>query len=274
MVLRQQSHIDLRPQPAGRAYVHLRSANMVSAKEKTFAITELSGASIDVSHGDDGDTYRVLLQTASGNLPMTSYYSSGLTAKQQAVDQINSFVMYDTMQTLSIKTDDRIWVAIFSGIFAGSGALLLISGAAKNHPGHPRRRPGNGLARQLPVLDPVRLVGRGAETGFPVRLVLGIVPVEPDHLALPLEGQDVGGDAVEEPAVMADDHGAAGEILQRLLQGAHGVHVQVVGRFVEEQDVGPLLQHPGQVDAVPLAAGEHRPPSSAGRAPEKLKRDT
>ena len=109
----------------------LRSANMVNAKEKTFAITELSGASIDVSHGDDGDTYRVLLQTASGNLPMTSYYSSGLTAKQQAVDQINSFVMYDTMQTLSIKTDDRIWVAIFSGIFAGSGALLLLLAVLK-----------------------------------------------------------------------------------------------------------------------------------------------
>ena len=109
----------------------LRSANMVSAKEKTFAITELSGASIDVSHGEDGDTYRVLLTTTSGSLPMTSYYSSGLSAKQQAVDQINSFVRYDTTQTLYIKTDDRIWVAIFSGIFAGSGALLLILATLK-----------------------------------------------------------------------------------------------------------------------------------------------
>jgi len=109
----------------------LRSANMVHAQEKSFAITELSGASIDVSHGDDGDTYRVVLQTTGGSVPMTSYYSSGTSAKQQAVDQINAFVRYDTQPTLYVKTDDRIWIAIFSGIFAGSGALLLLLAVLK-----------------------------------------------------------------------------------------------------------------------------------------------
>jgi hypothetical protein len=109
----------------------LRSANMVSARETIIPIPDLSGAAIDVSQGEDGDTYRVLLQTTRGSLPMTSYYSSGLSAKQQAVDQVNSFLIYDTMQTLSIKTDDRIWIAIFSGIFAGSGALLLILAVLK-----------------------------------------------------------------------------------------------------------------------------------------------
>ena len=58
--------------------------------------------------------------------------------------------------------------------------------------------------------------------------------------------------------------GAAGEVLQRLLQGAHGVHVQVVGRFVQQDHVGPAFEHLGQVHAVALAAGEHRPPFSAG----------
>lgn len=109
----------------------LRSANMVSARETIIPIPELRGAAIDVSQGEDGDTYRVLLQTTRGSLPMTSYYSSGLSAKQLAVDKVNSFLMYDTMQSLSIKADDRIWIAIFSGIFAGSGALLLILAVRK-----------------------------------------------------------------------------------------------------------------------------------------------
>ena len=109
----------------------LRIANMVRATEKTFVISEISGATVDVSYGDDGDAYRVLLQTTRGSVPLTSYYSSGARAKQQAADQINSFLMYDTMQSLSIKADDRIWVATFSGIFAGSGALLLILAVLK-----------------------------------------------------------------------------------------------------------------------------------------------
>jgi diguanylate cyclase (GGDEF)-like protein len=72
-------------------------------------------------------------------------------------------------------------------------------------------------------------------------VVLRVVPVEEDHPAVALEGQDVRGDAVQEPAVVADDHGAAGEVLQGLFQGAHGVHVQVVGRLVQQQHVGPSL---------------------------------
>ena len=56
---------------------------------------------------------------------------------------------------------------------------------------------------------------------------------------------------------MADDHGAAAEVFQGFLQGAQGVHVQVVGGLVQQQDVGPLPQHLGQVYAVALAPGEH-----------------
>ncbi len=41
--------------------------------------------------------------------------------------------------------------------------------------------------------------------------------------------------AVEEPAVVGDDHGAAGEVLEALFQGAERVDVQVVGRFVEQE---------------------------------------
>jgi hypothetical protein len=39
-------------------------------------------------------------------------------------------------------------------------------------------------------------------------------------MAVAFEGEDVGGEAVEEEAVVADDHRAAGEILERLFERA------------------------------------------------------
>src|SRR5207249_1201105 len=81
---------------------------------------------------------------------------------------------------------------------------------------------------ELPVLDPVRALGLRAEPPAPVGLVVLVVALEPDRAALALEGEDVGGDAVEEPAVVADDHGAAAEVDERVLHGAQRVDVEVV----------------------------------------------
>jgi len=67
-------------------------------------------------------------------------------------------------------------------------------------------------------------------------------------VALAFEGEDVGG-AVEEPAVVADDHGAAGEVLERGFEGLEGFDVEFVGRFVEQDDVAAAGQGLGQVDA-------------------------
>jgi hypothetical protein len=55
--------------------------------------------------------------------------------------------------------------------------------------------------------------------------------------AVVLEGEDVRGDAVEEPAIVRDDDRAAGEALEGLLERADGVHVEVVGRLVEQEHV-------------------------------------
>jgi hypothetical protein len=73
----------------------------------------------------------------------------------------------------------------------------------------------------------------------------------------PSNDEDVGGDAVEEPAIVADDDGAAGEGEQRVLEVAQGVDVEVVGRLVEQQQVAALFDQLGEVDAVALAAGQH-----------------
>ena len=72
-------------------------------------------------------------------------------------------------------------------------------------------------------------------------------------MAVAFEGQDMRRDPVEEPAVVADDDGAAGEIVERLFQRAKRVDVEIVCRFVKQQQVGAALQHPRQMDPVALA---------------------
>src|SRR5262249_30690139 len=67
---------------------------------------------------------------------------------------------------------------------------------------------------------------------------------------------NVGGDAVEEPAVVADDDGAAAEVQKRFLQGPQGVHVEIVGRLVKQEQVAAGAKELGEVDAVAFAAGE------------------
>src|SRR4051812_49074790 len=101
------------------------------------------------------------------------------------------------------------------------------------------------------------LICRRAEPRASVRLVVGIVALEPRDLALALEGEDVRRDAVQEPAVVADDDSAAREVFQSLFESAHRVHVQIVRRLVEQEDVRAFLQHLREVDAIALAAREH-----------------
>ena len=57
---------------------------------------------------------------------------------------------------------------------------------------------------------------------------------------------------------MADDHGAAGEIHQRILQRAQGFDIQVVGRLVKQQDIAAILEQPRHMHPVAFAARQKR----------------
>ncbi len=105
----------------------LRKTTMFSSRKQDFAIAGLQRAVVDVSQGDtdSDDTYRVVLVTDGGAVALTSYYSSGASAKQKAVDKINAFLTYDGQQSVSVSLDDRIFMSIFSGIFSGAGLLML-----------------------------------------------------------------------------------------------------------------------------------------------------
>ena len=64
---------------------------------------------------------------------------------------------------------------------------------------------------------------------------------------------------------MGDGDDRALVLGQVLLEPGDRLGVEVVGRLVEQQQVGRGEQQPAQGDAAPLAAGEvRRPPASAG----------
>ena len=56
---------------------------------------------------------------------------------------------------------------------------------------------------------------------------------------------------------MAYYYDTAGKVQNTFLQGPHSVYIKVVGRLVQEQHIGPLLKHHGQLHTVPLAAGKN-----------------
>src|SRR5688572_11175558 len=116
--------------------------------------------------------------------------------------------------------------------------------------------PSVPLRVQRLVAQSVRLVRVVALAAPQVLHVLLVVALEPDHLAVALEGEDVGRDAVEEPAVVRDHDGATGEVQQRLLERPQRLDVEVVGRLVEQQHVSAALQELGEVHPVALAARE------------------
>src|SRR4029079_1285013 len=97
----------------------------------------------------------------------------------------------------------------------------------------PGPSPGGRSTRKLAVRHPVGpsgLLARAADLVFLIGLEIAL---EPFDLGVALEREDMRCEAVEEEAVVADDHRAAGEILDRFLERAQGLDVEVVGRLIE-----------------------------------------
>jgi len=58
----------------------------------------------------------------------------------------------------------------------------------------------------------------------------------------------------QEPSVVADHDSAAGKVFKSLSRARRVFTIQIVGGFVKKKDIGPLLQHSRQMDAVPFAS--------------------
>ena len=84
----------------------------------------------------------------------------------------------------------------------------------------------------------------------------GVVALPGDALA-PVQLQDPARHVVQEVAVVGDGDDGAGVVLQVLLQPGHGLGIQVVGGFVQQQDVGLLQEQTAERHAPAFTAGQH-----------------
>ena len=136
------------------------------------------------------------------------------------------------------------------------------------------RFPCGSAVRRLRLLDPTRLVcgrralgrvlvlrpgiGPGLEEAGVLANEVGPAAGSLDDVAAAVHGDGRGGQPVDEVAVVADQDQGAVVGLEQLFQLVERVHVEVVGRFVEDQHIGRLGQGPGQQQAVALAARQGR----------------
>ncbi len=140
-----------------------------------------------------------------------------------------------------------------------------------------------GLAGARALPDPLELALQRALAGLLLTLLLGqtlLLLLEPGRVvALPgdavaaIELEDPAGDVVEEVAIVGDRHHGALVVLQEALEPGDRFGVQMVGRLVEQQEVGLLQQQPAERDPPPLAAGERGHVLIARRAAQRVHRD-
>ncbi len=88
-----------------------------------------------------------------------------------------------------------------------------------------------------------------------------------------LELEDPADHVIEEVAVVGDHQHRAGIFLEMIFEPFHALGVEMVGRFVEQQDAGLLHQQPRQRHAALFAAGQVLDAPVRRRAAQRFHRD-
>jgi hypothetical protein len=109
--------------------------------------------------------------------------------------------------------------------------------------------------RQFPVFNPVWLIGFNAQSPLTIRFVIGVVALEPDDLRIALKRQNMRGDAIQEPAVMGNNHRATGEGQQGFFQRPQVSTSRSLVGSSSSSTLPPLFKQLGQMNPVALAAG-------------------
>src|ERR1700759_4829962 len=117
------------------------------------------------------------------------------------------------------------------------------------------------VPRQPSVSHPVWTRRFGSEPFDFVLFVCTEVALEPEPLGLvvvvALPREDVSACPVQEPAVVGNDHRAPGKLLQRVLQRAERLDVEVVGWLVQQDPVPALFQRERQIKPVAFATRQN-----------------
>ena len=92
---------------------------------ESFPVDRLQGATVLRSKTSDGDsTYKVIIETQDGSIPLTGYASSGRSKHDANADKINAFAKGQS-DVLSIKQSGT-GIRIVGLLFAGIGLLMLL----------------------------------------------------------------------------------------------------------------------------------------------------
>ena len=72
-------------------------------------------------------------------------------------------------------------------------------------------------------------------------------------VTIPFKGHDMGGDTVQEPSVVRDHYDASDEVKDGFLQCSQRIHVEIVRRFVEQEDIASSAEQLGQMNPIALS---------------------
>src|SRR5208337_1650574 len=114
------------------------------------------------------------------------------------------------------------------------------------------------LARRRTLSNEIRQPWQGKIDFLPLLTpqVIFVVAREGIHFAA-ADLEHPRGQLVDEVAVVGDEHDRAGILRQRFQQYVLGAQVEVVGRFIEEEEIGGAQQHSRQRVAIALAARKY-----------------
>ena len=88
-------------------------------------------------------------------------------------------------------------------------------------------------------------------------VILAVTAFKPSRAPLAFKSENMRGDAVEEPAVVGDYHYASAELLKALFERSESGDVEVVRRFIQQQQIPSAREQLGEMHAVAFAAGKH-----------------
>ncbi len=105
----------------------LVASGLLGSQSKQIPLNMLQGAKVEEDNSDDGNTYRVIILTSSGDIPFTSYLSYGESDKQAIASHINQFLRDPRQTSLIQKQDDRLLMYLFGGSFVIVGFIMLMA---------------------------------------------------------------------------------------------------------------------------------------------------
>jgi hypothetical protein len=99
----------------------------LSIPVKTTSLHSLLESYLDESSDSDGTSYRVMLVTQEGNVPLTSSYSSNYSQQLNIVREINAFLGNREQRTLEVESSGTFSL-VFGLVFVFVGVGVLYAG--------------------------------------------------------------------------------------------------------------------------------------------------